>query len=157
MEESGPLGATVETVDGVVAVGHYRHGLTPRRRGPPRLDDLFLHFGAGAAVEAAVPFVCFDGLRVAGAELEAGLAFPLVAEAVHLVQGDGAVTVDEVGEHAASYDGGELVGVTDQDHPPVLPVGEVGESGEDGGGCARLIHDDRRPPWQVELLEGCAV
>ena len=68
-----------------------------------------------------------EDARIAGAETEAGLAFPVVAEPVDLVEFDTAVTVDEVGEHASPSHRGELVGIPDKDDPPAVLVGEPGQ------------------------------
>ena len=75
---------------------------------------------------------------VAAAEPERGLAFPVVEEAVDLVEFDGAVRIDEVVEHAYPPHGSELHRVADQGDAPASVVGELGKglksvSGEHGG------------------------
>jgi integrase len=101
-------------------------------------------------VEATALVVFGEHARVAGAEAEAGLAFPVVAEAVDPVECDGTVAVDEVGEHAAPSDRRELAGIPDQDDSPSSPVGEPGQllsngRRNKGGGplepkTVRLVH-----------------
>ena len=67
-----------------------------------------------------------------------------------VVEFDGAVGVDEVAEHAAPADGGELAGIPHHHHPPCLVVGEAGEGGEfRGGDGAGFVHDHRRTRRQV--------
>ena len=83
---------------------------------------------------------------VASAELEAGVSFPLVFEAVDGVELDRAERVDQETEHAASADGGELERVADEGEAPALQVGEVGQLGElVGRHHAGFVDDHRRP------------
>ncbi len=78
----------------------------------------------------------------------------MVDETVDLLEIDGSVAFDEVGEHAATSDSGELAGIAHHDHPPALTFGEVGESGEFGSGRgARFIQDDGGPCG--ELVARC--
>ncbi len=90
-------------------------------------------------------FVGLHGLRVTGAQREAGVGFPLVVEASRdgqLVVGDG---VAPVGEHAAASDSGELGGVAHGDEAPPVAVSEDGEAVEVvGRGHARFVEYDRR-------------
>ena len=89
-------------------------------------------------------------LDVTAPQSEAGVAFPVVVEAVDAVELDGAERVDEQSEHAAAADGGELQRVADERDPPALHVGEVGQFGELGGGHhPGLVDDDGRPDRQV--------
>ncbi len=67
----------------------------------------------GAAVESAVVVVQLGDVGVAAAKSEAGVAFPVVVEAVDSVEFDCVVSVDEETEHAAAADGGELHRVAD--------------------------------------------
>ena len=144
------LRVLVETVDGVVGVGHQRHRLAPPPCLTPRLHDGCLHGVGGAVVEATVTLILAEHADVALAETPGGVGFPLVGEAVDVVEFDGTVGVDEVGEHAAPTNGGELAGITHHHHPPRLVVGETGKGGEfRGGHGAGFIDDHRRPPRQV--------
>ena len=59
---------------------------------------------AWASVESVVTVVHLGNLDVAPSEAEAGVAFPVVVEAVDSVEFDGVVRVDEQLEHAASAD-----------------------------------------------------
>ncbi len=109
-----------------------------------------LHVVWGAVVEPPVTLVLGDHREVAGAESSGGVAFPVVGEAVDVVEFDGAVGVDEVSEHAAPTHSGELAGIPHHHHPPRPVVGETGEGGEfRGGDGAGLVHDHRRPRRQV--------
>ena len=86
------------------------------------------------------------------------VAFPVVGEAVDLVELDGAVGVDEVVEHAASADGGELHRVTDQGDAPASVVGEGGEVVEAvGGDHAGLVDDHGRSGREVVAVIGWPV
>lgn len=49
----------------------------------------------------------------------------MVVETVDLVKFDGTMALDEVTEHATTSYRGELSGIPDQDHPPVVLVGEA--------------------------------
>ena len=78
------------------------------------------------------------------------VTFPLVGEAVNVVEFDGAVGVDEVSEHATATHSGELAGIPHHHHPPRPVIGEKSEGGEfRGGDGADLVHDHRRPRRQV--------
>ena len=79
-------------------------GLTPGG------DDLLFHLVEAAVVESSSSVVFGEHGRVAVAETEAGVAFPVVAESVDLVEFDATVGVDEVDEHAAATDSRELAG-----------------------------------------------
>ena len=82
--------------------------------------------------------------RVAVSQLERRGGFPLVAEAVHggeLVDTAGGA---HLGEQATTADGLQLAGITNQNHPPVLLIGEHGEAMQRGGADhARLVHHER--------------
>ncbi len=66
------------------------------------------------------------------------------------VQLDRTEPVDEVGEHASPSDRGELARVTNEDYPPIVPLGEPGEFGElGGGGSAGFVDDHRGTSRQV--------
>lgn len=101
------------------------------------------------AVEPAVAVVGGGGVRFAGPEVQAGVCFPGVLEASgcgELDVGDG---VAPVGEHAASADGGELVGVADGDESPSVLAYQVDQVGEVvGAGHAGFVEDHRRPHRQ---------
>ena len=104
----------------------------------------------GAVVEPTVTCVVDDHRQVASAESSGGVAFPVVGEAMDVVEFDGAVGVDEVSEHATPTHSGELAGIPHHHHPPCLVVSEKGEGSEfRGGDGAGLIHDHRRPRRQV--------
>ena len=165
--EGGPVGVElmsvdasllrkfVEAVDGVVGVGHQRHRLPPLSGVAPRVDDGDLHLVGGAVVESTVMPIFVDHADVARAETAGGGAFPLVGEAVDVVEFDGATGVDEVGEHAAASDGGELAGIPHHHHPPRHVFGETYQGGElRGGDGAGFVHDHRRPSGQV-IPSGC--
>ena len=69
------------------------------------------------AADTAVPVVGGDRGRVAVAEPDAGLAFPLRVEPADLVQLGGGDFLGEQPEHAAGFDGAELGGVAGGDDP----------------------------------------
>ena len=113
---------------------------------------------AGPRSESDVEAGCFD-LRSLRLDGNASLLHPaeerfaqrdLVGPAA-VVQGSGGI--DKLGEHAATADGLELVGVTDQSQPPPVLVGESGESVEVAGGeHAGFVDDDggaggESPSW----------
>ncbi len=89
--------------------------------------------------------VLLGGAGVAGAELEAGVGFPGLAEPPwggQLDVGDG---VAPVGEDPASPDRSELGGVADGGEPPVVVAYEVDEAGEVvGGSHAGFVEDHGR-------------
>ncbi len=121
--------------------------VSPRLTGlPPSGDDVFFHLVESSVVESASSLVFGEHGRVAVAEAEAGVAFPVVAESVNLVEFDTAVGVDEVGEHAAPTDGGELAGVANKDDPPVAAVGKPSELCQLGGGSGSGFVDDHGGP-----------
>jgi len=70
---------------------------TPLTCSGPATDDLQAHLCCRAAVKSPLLLVLREGVRIAGAELEAGLALPFVCEPVDLVEIDWQ-SVDEVGE-----------------------------------------------------------
>ena len=88
--------------------------------------------------------------RAASAEPKRCGSLPLVGEAVDLVEFDRAAGVDEVLEHAASADGGELHRVADHHDSPRSVVGEGGELvelvGRDHSG---FVDDHGRAALQV--------
>ena len=86
--EAGVLDELVEAGDGFGAVGHQSHRLAPVTCLLPGGENVGVHVAEGAAVKAAPPFIFGEHNRVAGSEAEAGLAFPLVAEPVDLVEFD---------------------------------------------------------------------
>ena len=136
----------VEFVDGVVGRRHQQRSSTGFSFDPPAGDRGGAHAVLGAAVDTAVVVVQLGDVGVAAAESEAGVAFPVVVEAVDSVEFDGVVGVDEQAEHAASADGGELHWVADQHDSPSPPVGERSEFGELGrGGHAGFVDDEGRP------------
>ncbi len=104
-------------------------------------------------MEPTLVVVDLGNLDLATTEAEAGVAFPVVVEAVDSVEFDGVVRVDEQFEHAASADGGELERVADEDDAPLLLVGKRCEFGELR--CRHhpgLVDDDGRPGGQVVLV-----
>jgi hypothetical protein len=98
-------GVVVEPADGVVGGGHHRHRFAPQWCLRPGVDDLGFHLVGGASVEPSVPFVFGDDADVACSEASGGVGFPVVGEAVDVVEFDGTVGVREVAEHAAPSDG----------------------------------------------------
>jgi hypothetical protein len=70
-----------------------------------------------------MPVVFDQNVGLTEAELETGAPLPVMGEPVDLVEFNRAVSLDEVGEHAASAHGGELAGIPDQHHPPALLIG----------------------------------
>ena len=125
---------------------------------PPAGDGLRSHPLLGSAVEAAVVVVQLGDVGVAATESEAGVAFPVVVEAVDSVEFDGVVGVDEEAEHAASADGGELHRIADEDDSPLLAVGERCEFGElRRGGHSRFVDDEGRAGGQVVAVVGWTV
>ena len=84
------------------------------------------------------------------AELQAGVAFPMVVEAVDLVEFNRSQVVDEMFEHAASAHCGELARITDENDPPLVLVGEASQLGQSGRrGGAGFVDDYRRASSQV--------
>jgi hypothetical protein len=53
-------------------------------------------------MESTTPVVLGEGLGVAVAEVEAGVAFPFVAKPVDLFGLGGTVLVDQMGEHSSA-------------------------------------------------------
>ena len=104
-DDTSVLGEPVEPIHVIGAVGHQRHSLATASSLLPCVDDFSFHLFAGAAVEASPLLVFGEDVRVAGAEAEAGLAFPVMMETVDLIQLDTAVYVDKVAEHAAPAHG----------------------------------------------------
>ena len=75
-----------------------------------------------------------------------------------LVELDGAVGVDEVVEHAAASDGGELHRVTDQREAPAPVVGQGGELVEAvGADHAGFVDDHGRSGGEVVAVVGWPV
>jgi hypothetical protein len=95
-----------------------------------------------------------DRLRVevASSESEGGGGFPVVGEAVELVEFDGEAGGAEFVEHAAAADGVELARVTDKRESPSECVGVVDELVEVGGvEHSGFVDHDRRPGrWRFE-------
>ena len=99
-----------------------------------------------------------EDLGVAPAQGQAGVALPLVGEAVDPVQLDGAVAVDEMAEHARAPDGGELQRVAHQRQAPAPGVGQLRQLGQLGGrDHGRLVDHHRRPRGQVVAVVGGTV
>ena len=106
-------------------------------------------------MQPAVVVVDVGDVDVAAAQPEAGVAFPVVREAVDPVELDGVEGVDQQPEHAAPADGGELQRVTDQRDPPAPDVGQVGQLGELGGGHhPGFVDDDRGTDGEVVAVIG---
>ena len=99
------LGVPVEPVHGFVPVGHERNAFASLPCCPPCPDDLGFHLRGGAAVESTMPIILGEGVWIAVAEFETGLALPFMVEPVYLFQFCCSVGVDQVGEHSASSDG----------------------------------------------------
>jgi anti-sigma regulatory factor (Ser/Thr protein kinase) len=74
-------------------------------------------------MEATVTLILREDGDISGTEPSGGVGFPLVGEAVDVVEFDTTVGVNEVTKHAASTDGGELAGITHHHHPPRPLVG----------------------------------
>ncbi len=127
------LGPAVEVDDDLGGGRHHGHAVAPGPGLRPRLHLGLLHLAAGPAVDAPVLVVEVEGLGVAPAQAQAGVALPVVGEAVDPVQLDGPVAVDEVAEHARATQRGELQGVADQGQAPAPGVGQVGQLGQLGG------------------------
>ncbi len=143
----------VEFVDGVVGRRHEERCPAGFSFHPPAGDGGGADVVLGAAVEAVVVVVELCDVGVATAESEAGVAFPVVVEAVDPVEFDGVVGVDEEAEHATSTDGGELHRVADEDDSPALSIGQLCEFGELlGGGHAGFVDDERRSRRQVVAM-----
>lgn len=132
--EAEGLGSSVEALDGLVGGGHEEDVVAGLAVSPPLRHGFAFDAIGGAAVEAALDLVGVNDGVVTAAELEAGVSFPGMAEAVNTVEFDGAEGFGEEPEHATPPDGGELQRVTDQHHPPSLHISEVGELGQLGGG-----------------------
>ena len=109
--------------------------------------------GNSGSVDPPSPVVFAQHTRVAGAESETGLTFPVVAEPVHLIEFDGTMALDEVGEHATPSHRGELSGISDQDHPPAVLVGKPGQLRQFGGRSGARFIDDHRCTWS-EVVDG---
>jgi hypothetical protein len=125
--EPGVLRQVVEPHDRVVRWCEQGHGLAVAAGGLPAADRPPLRGGAAAFMDPVVGRVVVEDGDIAGAETQAGVAFPAVGEPVDVVELDGAARVDELPEHAAAADRGELPRIPDEDYPPVVMVGEGGE------------------------------
>ena len=139
------MGALVEPVHGVVGRRHHGHRLG-RRRGAAtrRRHRRSLHRLGVPPWRRPWRVVDVDDVEVAAAEAQAGVAFPVVGEAVDAVELDRAVGVDEVAEHAAAADGGELQRVADQHEPPA-PARRPGRPARPAWG-SRPCRPRRRSP-----------
>ena len=146
LADADELAVVVEFVDGVVRRCHEECGPAGFSFEPPAGDRGGAHAVLGATMQPIMEVVELGDVGVAAAESEAGVAFPVVVEAVDSVEFDRVVGVDEEAEHAASADGGELHRIADEHDPPSLQVGERSEFGElRRGGHASFVDDQRRP------------
>ena len=71
----------------------------------PGAEGVAFHAGGGAAMEPTFEVIDIGDSRVASPKLKRCLAFPVVGEAVDLVEFDRAVGVDEVFKHATTANG----------------------------------------------------
>lgn len=102
------LGPAVELDDDLGGGRHHGHAVAPGPRFPPRTDHGSFHLPPLPAMEPAVVVIEVEHLRVATAQPQAGVALPVVGEAVDPIELDGPVAVDEVAEHPRAPDRREL-------------------------------------------------
>jgi hypothetical protein len=94
---------------------------------------------------------------VPGAQGKGRVGFPLVGEAVDVLEVVGVAGAAELVEHAAAADGLELAGVADEHQSPLLGLGESDESVEGvGADHAALVDDERRPRGKAVRGAGAA-
>ncbi|MEJ7562023.1 MAG: hypothetical protein WKF45_05805 [Ilumatobacteraceae bacterium] len=166
MIELAPLDAEslcppVEPIDSLVRRRHQQRPLGAVPAAPPFLNATALHLVAGSSVEAALLVVDDGDVGVATTEAKACLAFPVVGEAMDPVELCGVEPFDEMAEHAASPNGGELQRIADECEPPSLIIGKLSERSEacgghhaglvdnDGGSCRQVVAMLRRSSESV--------
>jgi hypothetical protein len=125
--EPGALHGVVDGVDVLVGAGGDSDALPGGGEPEPFLGDPIDVLLESAGDDPVVGLVGIERARVAAAELEGRGGFPELGEAVDAGQLVHAADAAEFVEQAASADGLQLAGVTNQRHPPVVCVGQVDE------------------------------
>jgi hypothetical protein len=90
------------------------------------VEDVEVGFARLGPMQSPVALVDVEGVAVALAQPEGGLAFPGVDETVDSIQFDDGAVIRYPAEHAAPPDRRVLQRVTDQHDPPPVTVSEAG-------------------------------